>query len=144
MKRDYAIATNNYYFWGMSSTWNSTVFIEHLDYFRNDADNPLGLNINSYYPRAIFDDNKNKQTQTKYLQNAAYARLKNLQFGYTLPSKITQKYAIQKFRIYASGDNLFTLTKMKTMFDPETIDGGWGGNIYPLSKVYSVGVNITF
>ncbi len=145
-KRDYATFPDNFYFWGQSasSVWSSTVFKEHLDYFRGDADNPLGLNLDSYYPRPIFKNFKNMQTQTKYLQNAAYGRLKNMQVGYTLPSKITQKYAIQKFRIYASGDNLFTVTKMKTMFDPETVDGGWGGNIYPLSKVYSVGVNITF
>lgn len=144
MKRDYAISTNNFYFWGQGSTWGSTVFKEHLDYFRNDADNPLGLNTDSYYPRPIISNTKNKRVQTKYLQNAAYARLKNLQVGYTLPSRITKKYAIQKFRVYVSGDNLFTVTNMKTMFDPETVDGGWGGNIYPLSKVYSVGLNITF
>ena len=143
-KRDYAISTNNFYFWGQGSTWSSTVFKEHLDYFRDDADNPLGLNTDSYYPRPIISNTKNKRVQTKYLQNAAYARLKNLQVGYTLPSRITKKYAIQKFRVYVSGDNLFTVTNMKTMFDPETVDGGWGGNIYPLSKVYSVGLNITF
>ena len=144
MKREIAPGTDNFYFWGQVGIWNSTVFTEHLDYFRDDAKNPLGLNMNSYYPRPIFNDAKNKQIQSKYLLNAAYTRLKNLQIGYTIPASISKKYAIQKLRVYFSGENLFTMTKMKAMFDPETVDGGWGGNIYPLSKVYSIGINVTF
>jgi len=143
LKRDINPGSDNYYFWGQVGVWNSTVFTGHLDYFRDDAQNPLGVNLNSYYPRPIFYDAKNKQPQSRYLLNAAYTRLKNLQIGYTIPSSISRKYAIQKFRIYFSGENLFTMTKMKAMFDPETVDGGWGGNIYPLSKVYSIGVNVT-
>ena len=91
----------------------------------------------------MFSD-KNEQTQTRYLQNASYIRLKNLQFGYTIPSVITRKIMIEKCRFYVSGENILTLTNLATMFDPETIDGGYGGNVYPLSKVYSVGVSVTF
>jgi len=63
------------------------------------------------------------QTQSRYLQNAAYIRLKNLQLGYTIPSNITKKIGVEKFRVYISGENLWTLTKCSTIFDPETIDG---------------------
>ena len=143
LKRDYA--QNSYYFWGAtgSGIWNSTSLIEHTDYFRNDPADPLGINLDSYYPRPMFSD-KNEQTQTRYLQNASYIRLKNLQFGYTIPSVITRKIMIEKCRFYVSGENILTLTNLATMFDPETIDGGYGGNVYPLSKVYSVGVSVTF
>jgi len=145
-KRDYF--QGSYYFWGASSggIWWSTGLKEQEDYFRADASNPLGQNIDSYYPRPIFGDDKNQQTQTRYLQNAAYIRLKNLQLGYTLPPSITSKVGIQKLRLYLSGENLLTYTKLSKIFDPETIDGGnsSNGNAYPLSKVISGGISVNF
>ena len=105
----------------------------------------MGQNLDSYYPRPIFSG-KNQQTQTRYLQDASYVRLKNLQIGYTLPNNITSKVGIQKLRLYVSGENLLTFTKMSKIFDPETIDGGSGsnGNAYPLSKVISGGISVNF
>jgi len=50
---------------------------------------------------------------------------------------------IEKLRLYVSGENLWTGTKLGTMFDPETIDNPTS-TAYPLSRTYSVGVNITF
>jgi len=101
--------------------------------------------LNSYYPRPLFNG-KNQQTQTAYLQDASYIRLKNLQFGYTVPQTLTKKIAIDKIRIFVSGDNLWTLTKLAKMFDPETVDGGASnnGNVYPLSTVYACGLSINF
>jgi TonB-linked SusC/RagA family outer membrane protein len=145
LKRDYF--QGSYYFWGISSVssvWQSTAFVQQMDFFRDDPNNPLGLNLNAYYPRPIFNTAKNQQTQSKYLQNAAYIRLKNLQLGYTIPSNITKKIGVEKFRVYISGENLWTLTKCSTIFDPETIDGGYGGGVYPLSVVYSVGLSVNF
>lgn len=141
LKRDYFI--NNYYFWGASTTiYSSAGLREHADYFRDDPDHPLGLNLDSYYPRPLLST-KNQVQQSGYLLNAAYIRLKNLQLGYSLPGSLTRKIGIQKFRAYISGENLFTITKMATMFDPETVDGGWEGSAYPLMKVYSIGATIT-
>ena len=135
---------NSNYFWGIrGSMWSSTGFVEHADYFRNDPEHPLGLNMDPYYPRPIFDVNKNQEFQTRYIQNGAYVRLKNLQIGYTIPQRITNKVRAKNFRIYVSGENIWTRTKLTKIFDPETIDGGSGGNVYPLSKVYSFGVMIT-
>ncbi|MGV8139779.1 MAG: TonB-dependent receptor [Mangrovibacterium sp.] len=141
MKRDYF--QNSFYFWGASTTiYSSAGLKEHGDYFRDDPEHPLGMNLDSYYPRPLLS-NKNQRVQTRYLQDASYIRLKNIQIGYTIPSLITRKAGLQKLRVYISGENLWTLTDMKGMFDPETIDGGWGGSVYPLSKVYAVGLNIT-
>jgi len=145
MKKDYF--QNSYYFWGIGpdwGPWRSTGFVEQKDYFRDDANHPLGLNLDSYYPRPIFSTAKNQQTQTRYLQDASYIRLKNIQLGYTIPQTLTTKIGINKLRFYVSGENLLTLTKLSTIFDPETIDGGFGGNVYPLSKVYSIGLNVNF
>lgn len=143
-KRDLAFY-DNMFFWGTygGSMWNSVVFEQHLDYFRADENNPLGQNLDSYYPKIHFADRRNTQTQTKYLQSAAYARLKNLQFGYTIPNKFTSKIGISKLRFYFSGENLLTLTKMTSLFDPETA-GTNGGSTYPLSRTCSFGVNLIF
>lgn len=144
MKRDLAVGGS--YFWGADggNVWQSSGFNEHYDFFREEG-HPMGANTNAYYPRPMWGSNKNKQTQTAFLQNGAYLRLKNVQVGYTLPRHISQKAAISKMRVFLSADNLFTVTKLSSMFDPETVSGNWGdGKTYPLSRVFSAGVNITF
>ena len=125
--------------------WQSAAFVEHWDFWRPEGDE-LGANLDAYYPRPTFNGNsKNQYTSTRYLQNAAYIRLKNIQLGYTLPRKWTDKVGMSSVRIYTSGENLFTLTKMTKIFDPETIGGDWGdGKVYPLMKTYSFGININF
>ena len=98
------------------------------------------------YPRPDFTSNKNHQVQTRYLQDASYIRLKNLQIGYTLPKQWINKLHINRCRVYVSGDNLWTGTSLASMFDPETLAAGdWGsGKTYPLSKVISFGLNVNF
>lgn len=143
-KRDYVLGGP--YFWGADAggMWQSTGFEEHWDFFR-DENNPLGANLDSYYPRPLFGSNKNQQTQTRYLQNAAYLRLKNIQLGYTLPGNVSEKVSLQSVRFYVSGDNLLTFSQITGIFDPELLGGDWGpGKLYPLSKVISVGLNINF
>lgn len=147
LKRDYF--QGSYYFWGANGSqgyWFSTALKGREDYFRNDESSPLGVNLNSYYPRPLLNTNKNQQCQTKYLQNAAYMRLKNLQIGYTLPRKIVQKMGVQNLRFFASGENLLTITDLVKFFDPETIESGSfaHGYAYPLSRTYAFGLNITF
>lgn len=162
MKRDYW--QNSNLFWGVkNSEWWSTGLKEHEDYFRAE---PIGIdghkitaNVDSYYPRPLFgwDSNgptKNQKQQTRYLQDASYIRLKNLQIGYTLPVSLTNKLSITKCRIYVSGENLWTGTSLSKLFDPETINGGntdsgadanikSGGNAYPLSRTWSFGISVT-
>ena len=148
MKRDYF--QGSYLFWGNGkSIWESTCFVQHLNYFRDDPSDPLGINLNAYYPRPIDGDwsnqGKNHVTQTKYLQNAAYIRLKTLQIGYSLPMSVISKAGLQKVRVYISGENLWTGTKLSKIFDPELIDNpGSGGLQYPLSKTWSFGLSLTF
>lgn len=151
MKRDYWQGSG--YFWGIAGDfWWSQGLTGHSDYFR-DADTwsvkggYSAENTDSYFPRPIFgnDGNKNHQTQTRYLQDASYIRLKNLQVGYTLPQNLTRKIALEKVRVFFSAENLWTGTKLNKLFDPETIDdpNGWGGCAYPLSRTYSFGVSVT-
>lgn len=140
MKRD--VWQGSYYFWGASDggIWHSTALKGHSDYFR-EAGNPMGENLNAYYPRPLFNG-KNKQTQTKYLLDGSYIRLKNVQLGYTLPKHFTEKFSVSNLRVFFSGENLWTGTSLTKLFDPETVTGGWGGNVYPISRVFSVGFSV--
>lgn len=156
-KRDYWQGSNM--FWGViSNMWWSAGLKEHGDYFRAE---PVGLegyqiaaNPDAYYPRPRFDSDQNHEVQTRYLQNASYIRLKNFQLGYTLPTSLTNKIGIGNCRIFVSGENLWTGTKLSKLFDPETLDGGdtsdnansaikSGGNAYPLSRTWSFGLSVT-
>ncbi len=142
MKRE--VWVDDMMFWGVyGSQWWSTGLEEHGDYFRAEAigleGHEIAANLNSYYPRPLFDTTKNQQTQTRYLQDASYIRLKNLQLGYTIPSSIMNRAGISKLRVYVSGENVFTLSKISKLFDPETIS-----NNYPLTRTWSMGLNITF
>lgn len=74
--------------------------------------------------------------------DAAYIRLKNLTVGYTLPKVWTNKIKLEKVRVYLSGENLWTGTKLTKIFDPETIDNPTNAS-YPLNKTYSVGISVT-
>ncbi|MDE5688769.1 MAG: TonB-dependent receptor [Paramuribaculum sp.] len=151
MKRDYWAGSGNEVFWGASGIgkWWAMVYEPHLDYFRPEGtDDILGQNVNAYYPRVNWGGPNNRATQTRYLQNAAYCRLKNVTVGYTLPQNITRKAYIERARVFVSGENLATITNFSKLGDPELIEAynsSWGfGKVYPLSRVFSVGLNVTF
>jgi hypothetical protein len=148
-KRDYM--PNGPYFWGAQNMWQSAGFTTHMDYFRDENSvmvqaGQADVNLDAYFPKPYFNTTKNQQTQTRYLQSAAYMRLKNIQFGYTLPKEFTTKIGISKARVYVSGDNLLTFTNLIDTFDPETVGlSGWNdGKTYPLAKVVSCGLSVTF
>ena len=95
---------------------------------------------------------KSKQVQTKYLQNAAYLRLKNLTIGYTFPERLTRKVGISGLKIYATGMNLWEVTGLPDFMTPDIADNivnsvlnsGNAGKEYAFMRNYSFGVNITF
>ncbi|QQD15466.1 SusC/RagA family TonB-linked outer membrane protein [Sphingobacterium sp. UDSM-2020] len=142
MKRD--VWQGGYYFWGATGNkWWSTGLVDHLDYFRT-ADNVLGENLDGYYARPTFGTSKNQEIQSRYLQNASYIRIKNVQLGYTIPKATTNRIGVERLRVYIAGENVWTGSKVAGMFDPETIDGGSNGTVYPLTKVWSAGLSVTF
>lgn len=149
-KRDLWLTGN--VFWGFNS-WNQTsLFPHHLDYYR-DAESSkysgLGPNTEAYFPRpysAAAQYSKNQQVQTRYLQNAAYLRLKNLQIGYTLPKNIADKIGLKRTRLYFSGENILTWTKIPRGFDPETANVGELGNGKTIfsQAIWAGGINVSF
>ena len=145
-KRDWNPGSGSVYFWGSSSFAQVTVFKQHLDYWTED-------NPGAYYPNPYTAAagaigrfrNKTSQTCDRYLQNAAYCRLKNLTISYDLPKAWVNKVGLNKVQVFFSGENLLTFTKLADMFDPEGIFTSnsytsESGKNYPMNKVYSIGV----
>ena len=141
-KRDYNPAGSNY-FSGASSYAQTTVFKEHLDYWREDNHDAFYTkpyitgagSINSFIAKTTGN------TTDYYLQDASYLRLKNLTVSYDLPKVVTDKIKLSKASVFFSGENLFTITNMIGFFDPELVFvSSDGGKNYPLNKVYSVGL----
>lgn len=139
-KRDYN-PSGDLYFWGIyAQPWTNITYGNYYDHWTEE-------NPDAYFPRpkAYVAEMSNKEAglcQTRYLQNAAYMRLKNLTLGYTLPAKWVHKAGLSRVRVYFSGDNMFELSGLYKYYkvDPE----GLSGQEYPLQRSYSFGLNVTF
>ena len=95
---------------------------------------------NAKYPRLSYGGNNNNyQSSTYWMRNGSYLRLKNLEVGYTIPKSIVNKIRLNNIRIYFMGTNLVTFSSFK-LWDPEL--GSSNGQVYPLSKAYTLGLTI--
>jgi hypothetical protein len=117
-------------------------------------------NPNAYFPRlrgyvALNSRGELQVTQSRYLQNVAYVRLKNLTFGYNLPKKLVSKAGMSAARVYFTGQNIWTWSPMYRItkdLDPEVIEGSdpemnpdaGNGMAYPMLKTYTLGINVSF
>jgi TonB-linked SusC/RagA family outer membrane protein len=127
---------------GVNGRWN--VPVRDIESFWSEE------NPNGFLPRPYQSDHGNWNKSTRYLQNAAYLRLKQLSLGYTLPANWTQKIAISKVRVYFTGQNLLTWTKLSKLYDPEIVgkdtrdtNDVMSNMSYPIAKTFSFGVNLT-
>ena len=96
-------------------------------------------NKSTTMPRAVYNDpNNNTRFSDRFVEDAGYFRLQNVQVGYTFPRKWINmtKGAVQNLRLYVSGVNLFTVTDYSGL-DPEN-------DIYPSTRQYLIGVKATF
>lgn len=85
------------------------------------------------------------QTSTFWNRDATFLRLKNLQIGYSLPQALIEKMHLTKLRIFASGQNLFSINKFYNGWDPEMSQNtGDNSPFYPITSVYTFGVNVKF
>lgn len=82
----------------------------------------------------------NAKTNTWFMRDGSFLRLKQLEIGYTIPERITNKAGIKNLRLYLTGNNLLCFSKFK-LWDPEMAGQGLG---YPVQRVYNVGLNLTF
>lgn len=156
-RRDLVPGQGSEYFWGLTAGASSSAVFKGgymLDYWRPaDETNILGPNTDSYFPKPYFSAEraKNIRDQSRYVLNAAYVRLKNLQVGYTVPATWLNKFRLKSARLYVSAENLLTFSRLPRMYEPETVvasnprDGGVDmGETYPINRMFSMGVNFTF
>ncbi|MCD2425559.1 TonB-dependent receptor [Niabella pedocola] len=126
-------------FWGFVPNFGNNIYATTLDYWTPER-------TGAYWPRPYTSSEaaKNHQVQTRYLQSGAYMRLKNVQLGYDF-SQLLRLKGMGRVRLYFSGENILTFSRINKNYDPEVVNGGWGtGKIYPLLKTYSLGANINF
>jgi len=123
-----------------------------LDSGRNFESSALNAwtpsNTNTSIPRAVLGDpNQNNRASTRFLESGAYLRIKTIQLGYTLPTDILDKLAMDKLRIYVTGQNLFTFTNYSGL-DPEVggsiLSRGIDRTLYPKYKSVILGVQFQF
>lgn len=101
-------------------------------------------NRDAYFPAAHIstNDKKNVQVQSRYLQSAAYIRLKNITFSYDLPQDILKKVGMGRAQVFATGMNLWEYTKMRKPLDPESIQSA--AIEYPMQRIMTLGLNVSF
>jgi hypothetical protein len=101
-----------------------------------------GEGTSTTMPRAVFNDpNKNTRPSDRFVEDGSYLRIKNITLGYTLPKALMKKIQLTSARFYLSGQNIFTLTKYSG-FDPEVGTSGIDNNVYPVTRTFTVGVNL--
>lgn len=134
----------NWYYHGSSIM----PFWETMLPYKHNFDYWTPQNPNASNPRLTSAPTvNNSQKSSFWMGNAAYLRLKNATLSYNLPAKVLDRIKMQSVRLYVSGQNILTWTKLKN-YDPEIgrndsfqPESGWG---YPNQKTISIGANITF
>ena len=97
--------------------------------------------VYALWPRlSTIEISNNIATSTWFMRNASFLRLKQMEFGYTIPKRYTQKVGMNNLRFYVSGSNLLLFSKFK-MWDVEMAGNGLG---YPIQRVFNFGLNFTF
>jgi TonB-linked SusC/RagA family outer membrane protein len=107
-----------------------------------------GQGTGNEVPRVTTAATSNNVFSDFYVEDASFLRLQNLQLGYTIPTKLTEKIKINSLRFYGSVSNLFTLTNY-TGYDPAAssgapIGGGFDSGFYPAARTYTFGLNLNF
>lgn len=114
----------------------STILSHQLNYWTPE-------NTDAYYGRIYANGQDahyvNQRVQTRFLQDASYLRLKNVTLSYKLASKILEKFGLDEFNIFYSGENLLTFSNLVHGVDPEST--GWS---YPNYSTSSIGFNVKF
>lgn len=130
-------------------------------YFQNAWTEPLGIsggtitkrwrdawsptNPSNSLPQIKVNDTWNRQQSSFWACNISWFKLKNVQLGYALPKDLVQKMNMQRFYVYTNATDLFTFVSSKYEgFNPERDTFESGYNHYPLARIFTLGLNVTF
>lgn len=164
-KRDWWPGSENWLFWGQfNRPYTSMPMDVHNQIYSEE-------NPNAYFPNLVgYEANNANRTKamnspsTYFLQNAAYIRLKNLSFSYDLPETLLSKVNVSGASVFFTGQNLWVwspMFKVTKAIDPQAIGSQNSsnsetnvylnpdleenkGNVYPILKTYTLGVNVSF
>lgn len=141
-KRDYypeGWGGSRQYFWSAFATpWGSVTKENYNNHWTPTNRDAFYPRPKSYVAEGPFAEAG--LTQTRWLQDASYVRMKNITLGYTLPDETLKKVGVDNLRIYFSGENLFEFTKLFKYLDPENLEGDG----YPFQRTFSLGLSLTF
>lgn len=122
----------------LQANWGNTPAIIDGNYWSEK--NTDAQNAQAFYPRLTYANANNNYAMSDYwLFNGGYFRLKNLTFGYTLPTAWTEKVTIKKARIYVAANDLFCISKYPSGWDPEM-----GSSSYPITTSLLFGLSVNF
>ena len=138
--------------WGHKLYNANRLYYEAMDSGTNMFKSTLNAwtenNSNTAIPRAVLKDpNMNTRESDRFLEKGNFIRLRQLQLGYTLPKTWTKKVYIDKCRLYVSGENLLTWTNYSGIdpeFSSDILDTGVDVFIFPFTRSYVVGLQVTF
>ena len=138
--------------WGHKLYNANRLYYEAMDSGTNMFKSTLNAwtenNSNAAMPRAVLKDpNMNTRESDRFLEKGNFIRLRQLQLGYTLPKTWTKKVYIDKCRLYVSGENLLTWTNYSGIdpeFSSDILDTGVDVFIFPFTRSYVVGLQVTF
>ena len=147
--QDWWPSKDNGFFWGPFTRQYENFVPKSIESNSWTPENP-----DAYFPRLAvyaandsgYDGSQLGVNSDKYLQDVGYIRLKNVTLGYTIPQKWSSKVKLDKVRVYATGSNLLTFSKLYKNNPDRTIDPEQlgNGNAYPFSKTFVFGVDINF
>lgn len=130
---------NRYFYEGMYSASN---------FLKTTLDAWTPEHPNTDVPRAIYGDpNDNSRESTRFLENGDFVRLRQVQLGYTLPTSWVKKISCDRIRVYFSAENVFTITGYSGAnpeFSRGVLNTGIDRTLYPFSRSYTVGAQVTF
>jgi TonB-linked SusC/RagA family outer membrane protein len=116
--------------------WENYTTTWHTDYWTPE-------NPNARVPRPrLYLNHSTRNPSSWFITPASYAKLRNIQLGYTVPSLYTDRMGVQRIRLYVAGKNLWQWTNMEIGLDPEVAQDE--ANYYPQTKNVTFGMNITF
>ncbi|MGN6508462.1 MAG: SusC/RagA family TonB-linked outer membrane protein [Chitinophaga sp.] len=118
--------------------WENYTSGWHLDYF-DPAKNNQGARHPTYYA----NENRNYYSaNSNWILDGSFAKLRNLQVGYSLPASLTERVGADRMRLYLTGKNLWTHSNLGIGLDPEY--SAVRGDYYPQTRVFSIGTDLSF
>jgi len=95
-------------------------------------------------PRLQYGDNYTASSSDRFLTDASYLSLQNINFGYTLPANMTRRANIEKIRVYLSADNIWVWSKRQGLDPRQSITGSVTNAYYAPMRTISGGITLTF